>query len=250
MSVKSVYRVSCVCTDGLTSIEHIVLLDDPDTLSTCPNGIVGHTLTSKLILEKISSNTVVIDQSSSVTTGNFFRAEPFNFTAVPGANNFDIVFPYNTSLFNAILRFTTDNIGDTLEVISRPNTPIGLITSPINIGATSLQIPAVLGLNVGFLLVITDGVNTNNLGEITSIDNLTNTLTFSIATTNNFAAGSLASITILLMNTLVINKETDLTLGEGKIKAVGQLANKITRVIYTNNGVANKNVNIIAQLFY
>lgn len=247
MSTLSNYLVTCL-TEGQR-----IPTDYRYTAPTnCPNNN-EHSIdvSQTVVLNTVSDNVVTINQgSNTVTTDGVFRVDSYTFTCPTGTSTHDIIYPYNTCLFSGIMRLTEDNIGDHVKITTKPDTIVGVLSSGISAGATGLSIGNVSILKVGILVSVTNGVTTDDLGEIVSINNLTNSIVFSNPSTHAFSAGAYVRITVELIRDMKICSAGDLELGQGRLKTLGMAANGITRVIYTNNGASTKEFNLIAQIYY
>lgn len=211
--------------------------------SHCPNS-VDHTINSAGIqpLDSVLSKQIYIGQNApTVPVGGYFSCEQINVNvAASSITNYDVSFPYNINAFTVTFLPSAENIGDIINIVTIPNTPIGGLLANISSGVNTLNISNVNLVSYGFSVSITDGINTDDLGEITSIDIVNNTITCSVNTVNNFNAGSVILIGIPRVKNFLITKAGIITLGIAKIGSSGLPSNKISRLIYTNNSSSDK----------
>ena len=207
--------------------------------TACPHD-VSHNIdpSQTRVWNTITPEIVYINQDSTINTGGYFRIDGYTITTPANStSSTDIVYPYNISGYCVVLMPTTDNIGDVCNFVTMPNTPVGVLSANISTGATTLSIGSVAPLNPGFFLTITDGVNTADLGEIISLDYINNIITFSTPSTHDFVTTSPSIVMIgipRIKNFKFVTNET-IQLGTSKIGSSGLSANKVVRVLYTNN---------------
>lgn len=225
--------------------------------TTCPND-PAHTIdpSSVVIISSISdeSQSVV---TSSVGTNNFWKADCHNYpiAAGPGVDTIiDLSYPYSVSVRGSTFYMTADNVGDILTVYAAPNTVVGAITSDVTIGDTVINVTPAVTSNVypGFLLHLTDGVNSSNLGEVVSIDKVNNTVTVSVASNQNYSAASptLVQFTMVRISNMTIAIEGPIKLGQSELGGTIVPAGTVIRAIYTNQTADAKNLNVVLELFY
>jgi len=247
MSTLSRYAVPC-------NTEGIVVLSDyrTDIPTTCPNNNTHNIDESGIfIYHTMNSKTVTINQDGDVETGGYYRADQFDFTIPAGTGataTYDISYPYNVCVYSVIFLPSQENIGDTYSITSAPDTLAGLTSKSMDIGSTSIFLPSVSMLNPGFNISITDDINTNNLGFITSIDKVNNIINCSSPSVNSFDEGSKIFISIPRFQNGKFLNSLNLNLGFSKIGSAGLPANKIVRVNYANNSGEAKTLNFIIEL--
>lgn len=221
--------------------------------TTCPNN-TAHTIdpTGIRIMKILANKTVVVNQNTDTTIGGFYRIDHYSFN-VPASTvtTKDIFYPYNINVLLATYLVTLDNIGDTLDMCAVPNTTCAQLDSDLAIGSTSLYANTVYTiLNHGFNLVVTDGTNTDDLGEIKTYNLSTGIITFSNPTTHTFVTGNLVKMTIYRVKNLKVVNNSNIVIGLKKINGVGLPANKIMRFIYTNNSAVDKTFNFSLEFGY
>ena len=243
------YLVPCLTEDARITTDYRASIP-----TVCPNNNT-HTINPEgiIILNTIQSKTVTINENSNVTTGGYYRADQFELaiSGGTGVTGFcDISYSYNVSGYSVTFLTSSDNIGDTFEFVSYPNTPAGAISSDLGTGGTSIIISSAPLLNPGFDITLTDGTNTNNLGFITSIDINTNTINFSNAAVNSYTSGANLLFTIPRYKGGKFINNHNVNLGFSKIGSAGLPAGKIVRLIYTNSNGNPKTINFVVELQY
>lgn len=252
MSLLSRYVVPCI-TEGVGVVSDY-RYDQP---TVCPNN-PAHTINSAgiYIYDSITPNVVTIYQDSDVTTGGFYRADYFN-VDIPGGTgaitNYDVSYPYNVSIYSGTFITADENIGDLYDIVGMPDTNVGSPTSIVNIGVTGLNLgtgPALLSLNPGFNISITDGVNTDVLGIITAVDKINGDINFTIPTVHSFSISSSVLIDIPRVLNGKFVRASNTELGFSRVGSSGLPAGGKIRFKYTNNNGVPKTFNFFLELEY
>ena len=225
--------------------------------TVCPNNNT-HTIDSSSItsLEQISQTDTIVSAPKEGTKG-FYRVQGFPMTITAGTgivSTMDVSFPYITSVRSTDLIVTTDNLGDHIEVISAPDTVVGSITAAVSIGNTIINVSpsALQNINSGFLISLSDGVNTSKLGECISVNNVAGTITVEIPANQNYSAvtPTYVRLTVSRIKNMNLVSAGIISLGASELGGSSNPANNVNRVIYTNNSSIAKTFNICAELFY
>jgi hypothetical protein len=237
-SILKKYLVTCI-PEGIR-----VTTDYRETIPTvCPNDKT-HAIDPDSIVEIdiISPNTVSIKQSDSKFANGSFRVKYYDPTFVPGVSFFDFKYDYPVSLYSTTIIPTSENIGDSLDVLTAPDTVVGAIQSDLQVGSSLMSIGDVTPIYIGYMLTITDGVNTNDLGEVIGKNETLNTLRFSKPTTNSFSAisPSYVMITVPRIENMMIINTQDRILGSTILNAATLPKGVVIRLKYTNNGLVPK----------
>jgi len=249
MSILTKYLVPCL-TEGFN-----VTTDYKTSFPTeCPNNNTHIIDVSGIsVLHTLAAKIVTINENSTVPDGGNYRADQFELSVIGGTgtvNTYDITYPYNVSAYAVIFMPMIDNMGDTFQVVAYPDTVIGLITAALSTLDTELFLPSIVGLSKGFQLSVTDGINTDNLGEIINIDVINNKVIFSNPVVNPFIIGSTVSFTVpRIKNGKFVNTQNWI-LGLSRIGSSGLMANAIVRLAYTNLTGTAKTLNFIVELSY
>lgn len=187
------------------------------------------------------------------TNGNF-RVEGFSIdiAAGPGVTTtYDLSYPYNTSIRGVSLFVDTDNIGDVLNVTAAPDTVVGTITSPISLSDTVIEVtPSVIAnVQIGYLIKVSDGVNTSDLGEIVGLDIPNTTITVSNPADNNYATGDVL-LTISRIKNMPLKVVGPISIGRNELGGAVWPAGVAMRTLYTNEDSNTKKLHGIIELFY
>lgn len=135
---------------------------------------VDHVVSKLPILQKKiknnSSNVIINEESPTgdLTSGRF-RTDGFEISATANTvTRKDFSWPYAISAL--ILRFTSEEThrGDYINCYGRPTTYLNNLSSDVTIGTSILPVNSVTPFSVGMSVVITDSINTESLGKITS----------------------------------------------------------------------------------
>jgi hypothetical protein len=210
--------------------------------TVCPNNNT-HSINTSLtaIVNTVSTNTVVASEDSK---DGYFETSHIIMTIPSGTpGNIipnDVSWPMNVLLWKTIITPTSDMIGDSISVVASPETTIGVLTSPIGIGATGaavLNVSATVISNIwrGFRVNLFDGVNKNVLGRCTDVNKVNNTITVEIANTNGFAAGAYVQIGVFVIKEIFITDTAIIDIGTKGFKGKTINAGVKLRVLYTNN---------------
>jgi hypothetical protein len=147
-------------------------------------------------------------------------------------------FRYITSMYS--YKFATDdtNKGDSITIAIDPNSPMGLITQDITTGDTviSAPLPLVLYGSAGFNVNISDGVNSDDLGEIISIDKVNNTIEVENPAQHDYSAiDTTAYMTYYNMRNMKIGPPQMYAFGEDIIGGASVPVGTNVHFTYTNN---------------
>ena len=219
--------------------------------TVCPNNS-GHSIdsTTMTILDKITRAQVeVIPQVG--TTGGQYRAQSVSFT-IPAntTGTYSNVWPYDISVKTVSFNTIQAQQGDVINSLIAPNTIVGVLTSPVAIGDTVINVSSTAtAISMkGFLFAISDGTNTANLQEIVDIG--TSTITCHTASTFAFAAGSVVMVTVNNIRDFVIGPAGPVHLQASGSTAAVIPANTTVLVTYQNNQSVSTVFNYNFEFFY
>ncbi len=142
-----------------------------------------------------NSNIVTIEQSAFRLTRPQVRGELVE--APPGENTvIDFHWPYAVTVQEIAGYFEIVNIGDSVDFLAAPDTPVGVLTSAANIGDTvfSVSDTAAVALSPSVILTISGGA-LDVLGRVASVDATQKTVTVETAATVAHPAGSVVLMT-------------------------------------------------------
>jgi len=247
------WRVYCV-TDS--KYEYTWLDENQSTPTTCPTN-TAHTIdTSQVtIVDTRDSNIVNINQEDT-TTGQHFLWDTQTFTALANqTTSYSFSYPMNVSVIEAQYVSALENVGDSWSWIIAPNTIVGAITWQVDVGNTIINVTSTVtdNIKVGYYVNLFDGVNTEDLGRVLSVDPVLGSITVETPSTQSFSAASptYVRMNIYFMKDAVFGHPWLTVFGEGKIKSSFVPANTVVQVNYTNNDVAtDKEITVYIELMY
>lgn len=221
-----------VCYNNNT---HVVNLNSVQLLSTLDSNIV----TIKEDKIPISRNTRIVQ----IALENIYPGESLSV---------EYIFPINMSMYLFDYSTGLNNISDNLSIHANPDTVLGLIGSDIESGdITFIGPPALIAYaSIGFHLIFSDGINTDNVGMITDIDLNTSTVTIENPTNYAFSASNtLVSMTIKVFDKLILGPVEGVhTYGEKIIGGAAIPKGTVTRYIYKNNSISGDPVSLFIHL--
>lgn len=248
----TLYKYTFVCSTE-NAEKNVWRRDDEPVPTKCPDD-TSHTInTSTLrITDKVSKEVVKI-QEETVPTGGNFKCRSESIDILPNETKIvDRTFPFNISALAIEFNSDADNQGDNLELIVGPNTIIGAITSPVNIGDNVINVNSTVveNLNVGFKINLFNGSITENLGFVIAIDKDNLTITTQNTSTQSFShlTPTYIRMSVYVIEDYVIGKSGRWEIGGNKIGGSFVPANVIIRIVYYNNSGVSKN--FTAQLEY
>jgi len=211
--------------------------------TVCPNNNT-HTINTSLttITDTLSTSTVKTEEN----TEGYFETEHIKMnipSGTPGdVTEHDVIWPCDQLLWRTILDPTSDMIGDSISVLASPETTVGVLMAPVNIGDTTVTVNSTVTDNTwrGFLITIDDGVNKDVLGRCTAVDAAGGTISFQTPTSYAFAAGTPVKISVYVLKDIRITNTNTIDIGSKGFKGKTITAGLILRVYYTNNSGTNK----------
>lgn len=237
--MTTVYQYKIYCNTESTYVEGWG--QTPPT--QCYNN-TGHTVNSGSvqIINAVASNTVSIteDKIAISRTAKIFDGT-VGHVAFGTTASYTFTFPVLLSFYS--FQFITDasNTGDDFSIVVNEDTTLGLITADQIIGDTIIHAPAALMLYglIGYHIKLTDGTNTNDLGMITDIDKVNNTVTTLNATTFAFSAtNTLCKMTIKVLDNIRIGGAGIHKFCEDIIGGTVVPKGTVVKLYYTNNATS------------
>lgn len=169
------YRIYCI-----TESTYVYTWKEK-TPTVCPNN-VSHTIDSNTIsqLDKIEENNITIKEEhpTAEPTDGRFRCDGFEISAMANSitkKDFSWLYPVSALL----LRFISEEThrGDYINCYGKPTVYLNNLSSDISSNVTILPVVSTVPFSVGMSIVITDSINTESLGKITSKDTQNSTIT-------------------------------------------------------------------------
>ncbi len=233
---KELYKLYCID-------ERRVVYKWTDTPPTvCPNNNVHDIdLDSVKISQKYNDRVI----AEEISTGYFESQHiPMNIpSGTPGdITEHDVTWPMDILLWKTYLTPTPDMIGDFISVLAAPETTVGAITAPVNIGDTVLNVSSTVTDNVwrGFLITLDDGTNKDVLGRCTAVDAGAGTITVTTPTSFGFAIGTPVKISIYVLDSIYIADTNIIDIGAKGFRGKRVDDGTILRIYYTNNSGTSK----------
>lgn len=252
MALKTVIKYQYFCPDcqslGIDPIQIDTDWGDEPFVPKCRVYPTTHVIDPVSVsqIETISNNEVFIKDETTPTNGFIqSRGYSLNVVAGPGVNtSMDVSFPYPITFKVMNYISHTDIAGDTIDACVIPNYVedglVGQITSPLSSGSTSMtvDVSASYTIKPGFILVISDGVNSEEVGEVTTISGTT--INFEFPTTQSFATGSMVKIRIMYIQDFPLSNMPVDSIGSSTFSGTYLPATSACRLVYTNNGSSSK----------
>lgn len=229
------YRVCCA-----TENTYAYVWDD-HVPTVCPNN-AEHTIVPELttITDTLSESAMYITAKSFEGSKGFYMMEGrrFNVLENESIKTDDYEFTMPVVIYGLTLQARLEHVGDEFDIILSPDTPIGGVTMPANIGDTIIHVsPTVTQYaQVGFHLSLTDGVQYQNLGVVIAIDANAGTVTMKDPCIMNFAPGSYVLLNIYMTKSLQILSIDRYSIGYGTMGGKALPAGTKIRMVYKNNG--------------
>ena len=242
------YRVWCIAEAKYVT----VWSDTAPTL--CPNDHVDRSIDGSLtsVVKTISEDTVTAEEP----TYGYFQSRSFKFSVPAGTPGdvsiFDESWVSKIFLWRSIFYIKNENIGDIINVQAGPNTTIGVTTAALSPGETVITANSTVFdylLYRGLHVQITDGVNTDVLGEVTNIDKNNFQFTVTNATTNSFAIGSYVQMTVCSIQNFEPTEVGNVKFADKGFKGQTVAPGQIMRLQYTNNDGAAKNIHLRLEYY-
>ena len=193
MSVgANIYRIICLEEGTIYVFTTRLTSEGPPTL--CPNDHANRTnITDVRLIGTISpQQTTVLEPTTGI-----FEAKSWKYAialAAPGTvTNNIIVFPFTIQVWQTAVQITAPMVGDQLSICVAPGAVIGLLTVAVSSGVV-LDVGSLTvynsNVNVGCVIELFDGVNTQNVGYLTYIDQALFQLKIEIPVAFSFGVGT------------------------------------------------------------
>lgn len=174
--------------------------------------------------------------------------------AVVGTSETIYTMPFPVAMMAFEYSPTSDMIGDYFTVCIAPRTTVGAITATVNTGDTVLNVSPTVVENVklGYKIMLDDGGVQENVGYVSAIDTVNNTITVSDAVTNTFLVSSptYVKITICMVDRVRIGGLGVFELGASKIGGSYLPAGTPWSIEYENNNGLAKSFSGVLELLF
>lgn len=245
MSDTTLYQWRVFCTTTST-YQTVWSTTEP---TSCPEDPINHTIdpNQTTIIRKIDDNVITIKEEL-VPTNGIYKFKGYEYTipaGTPGDTTvIDITWYYPITLLNGDFDATLDHVGDDIDAYVVPPSPIGAIIANVSSGQTVISVsPTVFDYLIpGYAVKLTDGVNTDDLGECFSTDKNAMTITVQAPTVHAFSAASPTYVLIEVRVVEDLHVRTVKTYEFAKKKMGGKNipANYPFRIFYKNNSGTQK----------
>jgi hypothetical protein len=204
-------------------------------------------------LETISPNTITIDEEYPThTTGKNFRTESYTMVCTPGISTHEYTWPRPISVCETRFVSKNEHIGDIINNKIGGHSPIGVLTSTIETGSNVLPVSqtSIDNTQIGFLIEIKNGENSEELGELMIKNSINNELTTELNTSHSYPTGS-----YIYFKAQIIKNYKIVNIGEHGIgifrKSSSYLpANTPSIIYYTNIGSETKEITFYIEYLY
>lgn len=245
--VVNYYRLFCNTENCL------VYTWNTSTPTCCPNNNAHSINTSSVsVINTISQNSVNVIQTNS-NTGTNYRCNGESFT-IDANSTREILYSWPINLSIMTVNFTTDSsqTNDVINCYVSPNTTIGVLTQNLTTSDTNIHVSdtVIKNISLGYIVTITDGVNTAILNECISIDNVNNIINCELPSSFNFNAGSLVQMTIQTIKNYIIGLPSQIHLATKSIGTSFLPKNTNVKICYTNNSNVTKTFCYYFECFY
>lgn len=197
---------------------------------------------------------VVVEQPKYVESGNvtqeLFCAESIiiDVSAQIGTSYHDVSWPFNIGLKSGTIYVSDSMVGDEMSVKIAPNTIIGVITSNLNIGDSSIYVSPTVIQNVKYGQYIGLPQQNKELGRVISLGS--DHLTFTPASDTSANAGSYIGMCAKIIPYTYFNTIGKIEIGKTLTTANRIPANTKIRIEYTNNNGTAKKVSFFIEYLY
>lgn len=234
------YRVYCNTEEAYVESAYL-----ESELTVCPNNI-AHTIDTNSIIAiaELSTNSVKIIEEETPTNGNY-RLVGYEYTCPVGESTHDITFKIPVNIISVQYTILSENVNDIVHVHAGPDTIIGVVTADVTAGDTVFNVNSTVTDNIytGLNLRLDDGTNKDNLEYIISYDKVAGTVTTNTGAVNSFSAATPTYVkaTSYVVENLKLKTAGVYKVADDKTTKNYLDANRILRILYTNNGTEECN---------
>jgi hypothetical protein len=236
------WRMFCETEDTIVQWWLPVTTPQP---TQCPTNSAHTILPNSTFINNVqATNEVVIKECNNPNIGGNFRATGFSITAAASSSiTSSVSWPWPVCLFTATFNTSEDLLGDRLQADLAPNTVIGALSANCAAAATTISVSAAIIaiVNIGYLISLSDGTNTDNLGAVLAIDSVNNILTVQTPTVHAFGAATptYVQMTIRFVENFIIGHAGPHQIGGTMIGGTSLPANTAIVITYTNTSSSN-----------
>jgi hypothetical protein len=253
MSELIIRKYKCRCAVDNKWVE--IWSEQPPTV--CPENS-AHAIIADLTVEidQVSKSVLKI-QEESVATGGHIGISTINIDVlasdVGAVSSFPITWEnIQTSVMGMTLAVEEFMRGDFIDVYFTYRRPIGALATTLPIGSTQVPInPAVMHMIfVGCKISLFDGVSNNELGQIKSLNAISNTAELSFPTTVEFGPGTGVLLTVHSVRNYRMGAPGQHIWGGRVVGGMAVPPDTTVLINYTNNSGLAKKVTISVEYLY
>jgi hypothetical protein len=253
---KYTYKVKCL-TEG---VDYEIKANMNNVPTCCPTQGFNHVIDSNNIQiinkdyeEYAGLPKIVIQETTEDILQGYFRVKQYCFHCPSNSQTpFEFSWKYPVSVSAVKLITKIENDGDLFESCACIPTPIGICTSNIDIGNTTIKVNSTVlqYLAIGFKVKVSDNVNSEYLGEAMTL--YTDRIIVETPSTHTYAAGSYIYIEVPNIESFKLHQEVPLLeLGSSKIGGTIVKPGMIIKAFYTNLSLdVNKYCTFILEYSY
>lgn len=251
MSSKSVYQYRIFCKTE----NKFYYIWNTNVPNSCPSNS-SHILdtTSTIILDSVTSDEVTVLQKTN-STGINYRAESF-IMQIPANSTIskECSWLYNIAILTVNCTVGNENIGDLVNTYVAPNTIIGIITQNVTLGDTNIVVSdSVLQyLNIGYLLTISNGNQSINMGQCIDIKKDSKTIFCEKSANMNINSSNTSFVYMTIQNVknMYFTQPETINLATKTIGSSFLPKNTKISIEYTNNSNTPKIFKFYLEMFY
>jgi hypothetical protein len=241
------YRLHCNSEDAL------VYTWDTQPPIVCPNNNSHQIdIASISIIDTVATNNISIIQTTGDIQENYC-CESKKIT-IPANTTMSNVYTWPINIAILTVNWTSEEIhrGDIIDGYIAKNTTIGVNTSPVSQGDTVIHVsPTVIEyINRGYIVNITDGISSINLGQCININKSASTITCEIPAITNMNPWSYIRMTIHNIRSMIIDVPGKYVLATKHLQASSLPKTTEVEVVYTNNSNIEKSFIFFMEFMY
>jgi len=218
------------------------------------DSIIGNHSGEPLPENTVQNVKVVVEQPKYIETGNttqeLFCAESIvlDIPASEGSHFQDISWPFNIGLKSSTFYVSDSMIGDAMRVKIAPNTLVGALIAPLNIGDTSIYVSPTVIQYVKYGQYVGLYAAQQELGRVVMKGE--NYLILDKPSESNAAAGSLIAMCAKIVPYVFFTIPGKIEIGKTVTTADRVPANTKIRIEYINNTGTAKKVSFLVEYLY
>gem|GEM_PF-5316972 len=207
------------------------------------------------IIDVISDTQIEIKEQKILVNGDNIRLETLKVSTNAGnTSTTNFSWPYDINILSSTSLTKSTMVGSTIDWYVGPTT-IGAITANVSINDTVINVsPTVMSyINIGYYLTLTDGITSENLGQVIDIDTDNSQITVETAATSgwNATTPTYVQMTVYFVrNAICPQIDTKISIGRAKIGTSHFPANTMLTCKFTNNTLVNHDMYSYVEFMY